>query len=1025
MRGAQLQRGRLTQAHAGTQARTHAAARMAGAGGGGCPVGGGGGGALPAGHPEVLGKTLAERLAEPLLFRPFEPLHWERDEDSKQLWLRLLSIQHWGASQLGRGDSRWYVLNAMLDMLLREVDAEYGFFGRLISNGKDAANVAKAPVLKILSYTNIAWTAELQQLVEKLKELEFPTVGGGTFAHPLRTGSYVIVNEPSSHPYWKGLPAGHPPLHNVLALPIMVGGECVGVVGLANHSSGEWTDALAQQLMPFCGVLGGTMLVCEANPDWLYNRTNPDAASLDFDSASTSASTTSGSERSANARAAEHRHGRRRERERRASNASEPCFAEEGEDERADMEEDEAALASPPLAPLQAPPQRQLPEKRPLPPREKDDLSVSESVGAESSKTSKTRSWAGCQGVGGEASSLLSQQARIILDSVTDGIMVFDEELRVQTVNAAGVGMLRFRSAQDLVNTFREVDQIISSTLLASAADRKGFSTGRRSDEAKVDLKKMLSFSDTISNVRLEARLALNPVLAKRPRRRTAHARKEAQEEADAAQAGSWGSAAPAAEADEYVDVDMSISAFVHEGAKFFIALFRDLSQDKTYQQKDTMIAFMAHEIRNPVQAIISGSEVLADEFPDSELVRDVRTAADLLLAVVNQTIDYVQITSRRFDAKWEPVDLVQLVNACYRVYARQAPPGVERAPAHFAPGVPQRVVADHYRISQMLGNLLSNASKFTTSGSIRTFVRLDHEATPANLPEGCRGMLVIEVEDTGCGIPTEEQAKLFKFFTRIAAHTSHRQLSSGLGLLLSRDIARALGGDMRLVHSRPGKGSIFEIRAPFKAEAEPQGLPPQAPPLLIVQPPRGATAAGPRGGAGAPAGPAVAAATATTMTEAQKERQQAKAQEQEQQAERERAALAGLEVLVCDDNLVVRTCIYRLLKGRVAIVDLAENGQQCVDSIVARGIGRPYDLVMMDCHMPVLDGFEAVSELRRRGYGGKVLAMTGAGLEEDMRQAMDAGYDDLLLKPIRNAAILASVLKWTSETERARGGGG
>ena len=152
-------------------------------------------------------------------------------------------------------------------------------------------------------------------------------------------------------------------------------------------------------------------------------------------------------------------------------------------------------------------------------------------------------------------------------------------------------------------------------------------------------------------------------------------------------------------------------------------------------------------------------------------------------------------------------------------------------------------------------------------------------------------------------------------------------------------------------------------------------------------------------------------------MTEAEKEREQA----QEQQAKRERAALEGLEVLVCDDNLVVRTCVYRLLKGRVAIVDLAENGQQCVDSIVARGIDRPYDLVMMDCHMPVVDGFEAVRELRRRGYGGKVLAMTGAGLEEDMQQAMIAGFDDLLLKPIRNAAILASVLKWTSEAKRAR----
>ncbi len=988
--------------------------------GGGCPVAGGGGdGALPAGHPALSSKTLSERLAEPLVFQPFEPLHWARDEDNKQLWQRLLSIQHWGATQLGRGDSRWYVLNAMLDMLLREVDAEYGFFARLISSGKDAAGVAKAPVLKILSYTNIAWTPELQELVEKLKELEFPTVGGGTFAHPLRTGSYVIVNDPSSHPYWKGLPAGHPPLHNVLALPIMVGGECIGVVGLANHPSGRWTDALAQLLMPFCGILGGTMLLCEANPEWLYNRANPDAASLDFESAST----TSGPY--ANGRASEHREERRRERERerRSSTASAPhSVMEEAGDspsrEPDEAEEDEAATVSqrsPPAPPRSPPlssrtpvddtaagpagagaaaPHRRPTEKEPG----DDDMSVTESLGAES----KARSWGGYQSIVSETSSLLSQQARI-LESVTDGIMVFDEDLRVQTVNAAGVQMLRFRSFQDLVKTFPEVDQIISSSMVSSAAsaERKAFSTCRRGDESKVDLKKVLSFSDTISHVRLAVRLVLNPVLAKRPQRRSEQARQPEQ--------GNAAVLSTAAVVEEYVEADLSISAFMHEGAKLYIALFRDLSQDKSYQQKDTMIAFMAHEIRNPVQAIISGAEVLADEFPDSELVADVRTAADLLLAVVNQTIDYVQIASRRFEAKWEPVDLVQLVNACYRVYARQAPPDVERAPPHFAPGAPQRVIADRYRISQMLGNLLSNASKFTTSGSIRTFVRLDHEATPASLPAGCSGMLVIEVEDTGSGIPTEEQAKLFRFFTRIAAHASNKQLSSGLGLLLSRDIARALGGDMRLVHSRPGKGSIFEIRAPFKAAEEarsPTPLPPPLPPLAQLKYPSSLPLQRSRAGS---AGPVQAAPPPLTATgEHQK-------QEQVLQAERERVALEGLKVLVCDDNLVVRTCVDRLLKGRVAVVDLAENGQQCLDRIVARGIDRPYDLVMMDCHMPVMDGFEAVSELRRRGYSGKVLAMTGAGLEEDIKQALSAGYDDLLLKPIRNAAILASVLKWTS----------
>jgi CheY-like chemotaxis protein len=222
---------------------------------------------------------------------------------------------------------------------------------------------------------------------------------------------------------------------------------------------------------------------------------------------------------------------------------------------------------------------------------------------------------------------------------------------------------------------------------------------------------------------------------------------------------------------------------------------------------------------------------------------------------------------------------------------------------------------------------------------------------------------LVIRVVDTGRGIAPEHQARLFEPFYQADTSTTRTFGGTGLGLALSKRLAQALGGELRLVESAPGKGSAFELR--FSAEAGAQ-------PAMRPEP----------------------------QSEETSDRNEGAG------ASEPRTALKDVRVLLVEDSADNQALISRILRSSGASVDLADNGDQAL-RMAKPGV---YDVVLMDLQMPVRDGFETTAELRRRGFDRPILAVSAAAMREERDRALRVGCDDHVTKPINAPALVRKV---------------
>ncbi len=377
---------------------------------------------------------------------------------------------------------------------------------------------------------------------------------------------------------------------------------------------------------------------------------------------------------------------------------------------------------------------------------------------------------------------------------------------------------------------------------------------------------------------------------------------------------------------------------------------------------KADFLANMSHEIRTPMTAILGFAERLADEDMPAEERREcevvIKRNGEHLLAILNDILDLSKIEAGGFALEHAACSPAQIVIEVKSLLEQQALGKGLVLAFELSTWIPACIDSDPTRLRQILLNLVGNAIKFTEIGSVTIRV---------GLTDAVRPLLAFEVIDTGMGLSEAQRCRLFQPFTQADASTTRRFGGTGLGLAISRRLARALGGDIAVL-SAVGCGSTFTLTI------DPGDLGTttlRAPGLLLQK----SSSARPDG---------------------------------------ELARVCG-RVLLVEDGRDNQRLITHVLKRAGATVTVAENGALGVEAaLTAERSGRPFELVLMDMQMPIMDGYEATRVLRAQGYLRPIVALTAHAMSADRDRCLAAGCSEFATKPIdkgRLLGLLADVL--------------
>ena len=370
-------------------------------------------------------------------------------------------------------------------------------------------------------------------------------------------------------------------------------------------------------------------------------------------------------------------------------------------------------------------------------------------------------------------------------------------------------------------------------------------------------------------------------------------------------------------------------------------------------QAKSAFLANMSHEIRTPLNGVLGMIE-LARSTPLSgeqrEYLDAAQESAGLLLSVLNGVLDLSRIEAGRLDLDPAPFSVRQLVAESVRVFEFEAEQKSLALVWEIDDAVPETLVGDSVRIRQVLLNLLGNAIKFTRKGSVSVRAALD----PDQRAEGVRLRWI--VADTGIGVPAEKRAVIFEAFRQADSSTTRKYGGSGLGLAISARLVELLGGRI-WVESEPGQGSVFHFTALLQSDVRK-----------------------------AAAGPAKQVGDGSGKTPRR------------------------LAILLVEDNPVNQKVALRLLDKRGHSVTVAANGLEAVSLATS----RDFDVILMDVHMPEMDGFEATRQIRNHqrqtGRTVPIIAMTACAMIGDREKCLEAGMDGYTEKPVDRARLVAAV---------------
>jgi CheY-like chemotaxis protein len=383
---------------------------------------------------------------------------------------------------------------------------------------------------------------------------------------------------------------------------------------------------------------------------------------------------------------------------------------------------------------------------------------------------------------------------------------------------------------------------------------------------------------------------------------------------------------------------------------------------------KSDFLANISHEIRTPMTAILGYADLLLDaesiQGDERDWVETARRNGDHLLTLLNEVLDISKIEAGRMTIERRSCSTVDVVDGVVQLFKSRALEKRLVLEVQYAGPIPSTIETDPTRLRQVLANLLGNAIKFTETGSVRLVVRLQ----PAPDTGGWR--LRFDVVDTGIGISEDYLPRLFEPFSQADTSSTRRFGGTGLGLAISRRLVECLGGSM-LVKSSPGEGSQFRFTidpGPLRSDH------------LFDSP---------------------------TL-----DRSAHEVRPVESDADRDGAPRG--RVLLAEDSPDNQRLIATILRRAGYEVEVAENGElACECALAAVESESPFDVILMDMQMPVLDGYEATRRLRREAYAGPILALTAHAMEGDRDKCIAAGCDDFASKPVNRAELIELIARY------------